>query len=641
MRKLLHSILLLTILSFVMPTLLISQALYFYNADYSKYPVISLRYLSRDASGVDNYLLPQAYQASHFSIKENGEVMNHELSCNAVSDTLPLQLMFIVNKTTTMTNPGDGNVMPWVKDAIKFTMDSMRWVAGTKVSIVSYVGESSVEVNFDGNKDFVKSIVDGLAVVNGPSDYAAAFKANAYPFTMFDNQTNPNYPRAIIFITNKTEPERFQNWNMDQAKWIYDEARKRNIVVYFVSITQEANDFFKYIPRQTGGITTLLAKTKAETIAACRKVVHTMQISPYCRVSYTSGYGCDQASKSRAVEVHFTPPGKDTTVTRNYSAPESSVPQVLLSKSTLDFGKPITETQPKIVTITNKGPEITISGLTFSTAGLYEVKNLPTPKKLKNNETFDMQIGYTSTPPTEPTQITAKVKADDFLCQDKLPSVTLKCDWFIYKAEHNVKEVLYTKTLMEGEKSTETIKCAIKNTSSGAIRVKSVITDDADGDFSIKTGGGEKQIVKDACLNDLVVEFAPKKAGSGTKTGKIHITVTDPAGVTDSYDITLTGKAFPTTVEEINNAEHNLRLSAQPNPFGQSGKINLTLDASSYTSLDLYNSMGSRVENIIGSYWEKGSYTIDYNTKNLVNGVYYLKLINGNNTETLRIVVNK
>ncbi len=636
MKKVLNTGLFLVIISLLMADTLKAQALYFYNADYSKYPEVSIRYLSRDAAGLDNYLTEQAYKASNFEIKENGVVMNHTLSCAPTGDTIPLQLMFIVNCTPTMN---DGS-LTWVKDAIKSTMDSMRWVQNSKVALVSYVGESAMVANFDSNKDWLKTVVDGMVTTNGPSDYGNAFKHNAWPFGMFDQKTTPDYPRAIVFVTNRTEPERFKEWTMDVATWIFEEAKKRNIVVNFVTIGQDPNETFKYIPRQTGGLI-LFPKTKAETIRDIRKVVHTMQISPYCRVSYTSGYGCDQASKSRAVELKFTAPGKDLTINRNYTAPESSIPKITLSINTLNFGKPSDDTQAKTVTIKNVGPETTIQGLTFSTPGLFEVKNLPAGKKLKNNESFDLQIGYSSTPPESPTEITAKVKADDFLCQETLPSISLKCDWFVFDAEQNVKEVLFAKTVMEGEKTTETIKCGIKNTSSSQIRVKSVVTDDTDGDFMIKTGGGEKTIAKDACLNDLVVEFAPKKSGSGTKTAKVHITVTEPAGISDSWDIDLTGKVIPTTVEEIYTAGHNSRLSAQPNPFGQAGKINLTLDASSYTSLDLYNSMGARVENIIGSYLEKGSYTIEYNTKNLVSGVYYLKLINGNNTETLRIIVNK
>lgn len=636
MKKVLQTGLFLTVLSLIMADTLLAQALYFYNADYTKYPVVSIRYLSRDASGGDNYLTDQAYQASHFEIKENGVVMNHELSCAPTNDTIPLQLMFIVNSTPTMN---DGS-FTWVKDAMKFTLDSMRWVKGSKVALVSFVGESKNESNFNSNKDEVKAKIDAMVTSNGPSDYGNAFKHNANPFAMFDNQTVADYPRAIVFVTNREEPERFKEWTMDVATWIFTEAKKRNIVVNFVTIGEDPNENFKYIPRQTGGLI-LFPKTKAETIRDLRKVVTTMQINPYCRVFYTSGYGCDQASKSRAVELKFMAPGKEQTINRNYNAPESSIPKITLSKSSLDFGKPSDDTQPKTVTITNVGPETTIQGLTFSTPGLFEVKNLPTGKKLLNNESFDIQIGYSSTPPETPTEIIAKVKADDFLCQETLPSVSIKCDWFVFNAEQVVNETFFVKTVMEGEKTTETIKCGIKNTSSAQIRVKSVITDDADGDFTIKTGGGEKTMAKGACLNDLVVEFAPKKAGSGTKTAKVHITVTEPAGITDSYDIALTGKVIPTSVEEIYTAGHNLRLSAQPNPFGQSGKINLTLDASSYTSLDLYNAMGARVENIIGSYWEKGSYTIEYNTKNLVNGVYYLKLINGNNSETLRIIVNK
>ncbi len=629
-------VLILVFICLALPQHLFSQTQYFYNIDNSKYPTVKMKYIARDGSGVDNFLNANAYTAEDFTIKENGVDMTPILDCGQKTDTPAVQILFMVNNSVT-TDDKPNNCLDWSITGIKAVVDSLYWVTGTKVAVTTFVNETALVSGFTTDTAGLNKLVDKIETTSGVTDYVRPFQSKAYPWTMFDQNTDSNIPRVIVFITNKNEPGRLDNWTTDVTLSLAAECKKRSILFFYVAMVEQPSEILKNVSRQTGG-RYYNPTSKATSIIALREIVHQMQKRQYCEISYVSPYACSQA---RSVEITLVP--KDTTVTRSFQAPASSVPGIQLSATTLSFGKPGVDKDNKKIKLTYNGPDMTLQGLTFSTNGLFEVKNLATPKTLTNGSTFDMEVGYTSTPPTEPVTVTATVKSSDFLCQSALPSFTIKADWFdfVYNVEQKVNSVTTDKTVMTGESTTKTISCAIKNLSNAEITVNSSVIDDSDGDFTITSGGGDKTVAVNACLNDLVVKFAPKTAGSGTKTAKINIRVINPADITNTYQISLSGNVVPNSVEDLHPDKGGYKLAVMPNPMAENGRICFTVTDNAFTSLDLYNSLGSHVESIVGENMEAGSYTAEYNSKNLAPGVYFLKLRNGNNTETMRLIISR
>jgi hypothetical protein len=79
-----------------------------------------------------------------------------------------------------------------------------------------------------------------------------------------------------------------------------------------------------------------------------------------------------------------------------------------------------------------------------------------------------------------------------------------------------------------------------------------------------------------------------------------------------------------------------------PNPFNPSTKISFGLANSGYTTLKVYNIVGSEVATLYAGNAEAGKlYTFTFDAKNLPSGLYFYKLRNGNNVEIKKMTFIK
>ena len=78
-----------------------------------------------------------------------------------------------------------------------------------------------------------------------------------------------------------------------------------------------------------------------------------------------------------------------------------------------------------------------------------------------------------------------------------------------------------------------------------------------------------------------------------------------------------------------------------PNPANGFVKISFETPSQANYRLDLYDSMGSLVDNLLNKNVFSGSYQADYNVSNLSSGVYILRLQSATGSESFRFVVTK
>lgn len=94
-------------------------------------------------------------------------------------------------------------------------------------------------------------------------------------------------------------------------------------------------------------------------------------------------------------------------------------------------------------------------------------------------------------------------------------------------------------------------------------------------------------------------------------------------------------------VEEQN--DKSLMLSAKlevgKNPFGKTAVIKYQLPVKSKVSLKIYNISGQTVKTLVNEEKESGSYNVILDTKDLVTGVYFVKLTVPNYTETKKLIL--
>ncbi len=67
-------------------------------------------------------------------------------------------------------------------------------------------------------------------------------------------------------------------------------------------------------------------------------------------------------------------------------------------------------------------------------------------------------------------------------------------------------------------------------------------------------------------------------------------------------------------------------IKAYPNPFRDQTTFEFFLENPSSTSIEVYNSIGERVETIIDNNLQKGTHQIQWNSINLPNGIYHVRL---------------
>lgn len=90
------------------------------------------------------------------------------------------------------------------------------------------------------------------------------------------------------------------------------------------------------------------------------------------------------------------------------------------------------------------------------------------------------------------------------------------------------------------------------------------------------------------------------------------------------------------------NIPNKVKLKANyPNPFNPSTNIQFFLPEKSHIQIEVYDSMGRRVEKLANRSYSAGSHTVDFNAENLSSGIYFYRLIASNTVITKQMVLIK
>ncbi len=118
------------------------------------------------------------------------------------------------------------------------------------------------------------------------------------------------------------------------------------------------------------------------------------------------------------------------------------------------------------------------------------------------------------------------------------------------------------------------------------------------------------------------------------------------AFIQDNYtqEVLNATKAKFTDVVSVNEktTNNNLSLSNYPNPFSASTTINFNIKNSSKVNLSIFDINGKFVTQLINTNINKGNHKVIWTPKTgTVNGVYFIKLIAGNNVKITKVILNK
>ena len=97
-----------------------------------------------------------------------------------------------------------------------------------------------------------------------------------------------------------------------------------------------------------------------------------------------------------------------------------------------------------------------------------------------------------------------------------------------------------------------------------------------------------------------------------------------------------------TDLGENSNSPNSFKLYENyPNPFNPSTSIRYSFPEGSFTSIKIYNSLGSEVATLVNETKSAGTYEVEFNASNLSSGIYYYTLQAGSFSETKKMILMK
>lgn len=81
-----------------------------------------------------------------------------------------------------------------------------------------------------------------------------------------------------------------------------------------------------------------------------------------------------------------------------------------------------------------------------------------------------------------------------------------------------------------------------------------------------------------------------------------------------------------TVANKINVVKGSVEFTAFPNPVTNTARVNYTVPEEGMVTVKLYDALGNEVAELVNSYLNAASYSVDFNAANLTSGAYMLKM---------------
>jgi hypothetical protein len=98
-----------------------------------------------------------------------------------------------------------------------------------------------------------------------------------------------------------------------------------------------------------------------------------------------------------------------------------------------------------------------------------------------------------------------------------------------------------------------------------------------------------------------------------------------------------------TSVKDISGINQPAYFLEQnyPNPFNPSTAIKFSIPKTTHVTLNIYNSLGQEVANLISKDMNPGNYTTEWNASRFASGVYYYRMVAGDFVQTKKLILLK
>ncbi|WP_370088027.1 Ig-like domain-containing protein [Ekhidna sp.] len=177
---------------------------------------------------------------------------------------------------------------------------------------------------------------------------------------------------------------------------------------------------------------------------------------------------------------------------------------------------------------------------------------------------------------------------------------------------------------------------ADKNVTATFVPIYTLTTSvNGEGSISINPSGGaykEGTVITLTAIPDSGNQFESWSVDASGTESQITVTMNSNKSVTANFGIALS----------IDDAFSKNGLSVFPNPLSTKATIEYALSAPSHVALNVFDINGRKVDELINGVQSQGNHTIDWTPKkDLQDGLYFVKLRIGNETKSLKILLDR
>lgn len=176
----------------------------------------------------------------------------------------------------------------------------------------------------------------------------------------------------------------------------------------------------------------------------------------------------------------------------------------------------------------------------------------------------------------------------------------------------------------------------IQNTGNGTLTINSIAISGANAsDFSFVNAPTTPFNLNGVASQSIDVKFtAPSIAG--TSVAKITINCNDADE--SLYDFAIQAKSLKDVGLKNANVQ-NLTVSLSPNPTNNEAVLNIAGAAGKQVAVFVYDLNGKMISRE-NKQMDESAQSFSINTSSLVNGVYFVKVVNANSSQTLKMIVS-
>jgi hypothetical protein len=323
------------------------------------------------------------------------------------------------------------------------------------------------------------------------------------------------------------------------------------------------------------------------------------------------------------------------------SAPKE--PQIEFDQSTVGFDLVNTGSEKNItLVITNTGgKDLQINSMTldpdYDTEGVFTIKSggSPNPIILAPGATRDIVLNFQ---PKGAKKYFGQLRVKSNSTNDNDQTISLTGEGVSVGAAkiQSTKTTLRYNSILLGKSPIADVD--ITNDGIADLIISSIaITDDADGVFSIVSGGEAGTILSNESRT-ITIKFAPKTEKSFTG----NLTILSNALNSPDFKVSLQGQGVTTVPEEVTSPDGIVNVKVFPNPMTSNGVITYKINSNEAVQFNMYivDMNGRKVADLVNTL-TTGSQSLQFDASSINSGTYFIVAGANSSVAKLPFIITK